>query len=258
MILLEKSPYLQVEHLLNEANIHYPLLLSILDGDVAGRVLVDQEMPTAALVVSDYRWVYYLGNESNLSFVTEAVDFLKEDDGPLIWFGISQVLKQACHSFRAVVFLGYPRIRYLFNESAFTLPEPSVFMDAEAQISPINCANIDAAMEFSPSFHQFWNGPERFLERGFGFVMMRQRMIVSQVIAASVARGEVEVNIETIESCRGNGYASRLCYTFVQTCLDKGLLPKWDCMTENEPSKALARRLGFEELETYPVAVMQF
>ncbi|MBC5638708.1 GNAT family N-acetyltransferase [Ornithinibacillus sp. BX22] len=39
-----------------------------------------------------------------------------------------------------------------------------------------------------------------------------------------------------------------LCYQF---CLEKGIIPIWDCDALNAPSVNLAKKLGFEPLTVY-------
>jgi RimJ/RimL family protein N-acetyltransferase len=72
------------------------------------------------------------------------------------------------------------------------------------------------------------------------------------------AGGAFMIEAETYsESERGKGYAALVATALLDDAIERGLSPFWETAKDNEPSRRLARRLGFVEIETYPVYVMK-
>jgi len=91
----------------------------------------------------------------------------------------------------------------------------------------------------------FWGSVEAFLRRGLGVWVMDGKTITSSCESVFTGAGEVEISISTIPDYRCQGLARLAGTAFLQACLARGLNPVWGCWPENEPSVALARRLGF-------------
>jgi hypothetical protein len=45
---------------------------------------------------------------------------------------------------------------------------------------------------------------------------------------------------------------------FAVHCAERGVTPHWDCWTSNLPSVAIAEKLGFHKVETYPILAGDF
>ncbi|HEV3473274.1 MAG TPA: GNAT family N-acetyltransferase [Actinomycetota bacterium] len=99
---------------------------------------------------------------------------------------------------------------------------------------------------------RFWPSENAFLERGLGVAGLTEGVAASAVYSACVVRGVAEVDVATLERFRGRGLAGLVVERFARRCLERGLVPTWDCFDYNEPSLRLARRLGFEERARYP------
>lgn len=102
-----------------------------------------------------------------------------------------------------------------------------------------------------------WGGAEEFEARCFGCCLLAEGRIVSFATACGIGGGEAEVEVGTVPEYRGRGLAAVVCSAFIEACLAHGLTPAWSCEAGNAPSAALARRLGFREVEevrVYPLA----
>jgi RimJ/RimL family protein N-acetyltransferase len=65
---------------------------------------------------------------------------------------------------------------------------------------------------------------------------------------------DIDIDILTAESHQHKGLGMLVACAFIDHCLKHGLVPNWDCWTNNRPSVALAEKLGFEarvEVSTY-------
>jgi RimJ/RimL family protein N-acetyltransferase len=104
---------------------------------------------------------------------------------------------------------------------------------------------------------EIWGGAEAFEARCFGFCLLARGRIVSFATACGIGGGEAEVEVGTMPEYRGRGLAALACSAFIEECLARGLTPAWSSAAGNAPSAALARKLGFREMEevtVYPLA----
>jgi RimJ/RimL family protein N-acetyltransferase len=139
---------------------------------------------------------------------------------------------------------------------------PSALMPlaAEAQVPPgFALEPMDATvMEkwsrgLDPWVIRIWGGPESFAASVFGTSVIREGRIVSFCTACAIGGGEAEAEVGTVPELRGRGLATLAARGFIAQCRERGLGPAWNCAAGNAASAALARKLGFVELEELPV-----
>ena len=83
-----------------------------------------------------------------------------------------------------------------------------------------------------------WDSIADFLDRGFGFCVLYNKVIVSECFTAFVSDGCVEISVSTAPSYRRQGLALLVAETFIGHCLDNDLTPNWECWWDNVPSCA--------------------
>lgn len=98
----------------------------------------------------------------------------------------------------------------------------------------------------------FWDNAKDFLERGFGFCILRGKEIVSWSYTVWVHGDLYEIGIETTSKYRGLGFSEILSVEFIKDCMKRGIMPVWSCRFENRPSYNLALKLGFRETARVP------
>lgn len=238
-------------HLLNDENSHLPLLASVLQRDLQGRIFVDDlHRIRSALIISRLDWVYFIGSNDCGDFKHEVIEILNlKSSGNYIWFGASDDWREIVKATVSKNVQDFPRFQNTFDEEVFrkTTYSPS------ADILPINEASLDTVLLKYYQDANFWDSPSNFLSKGVGFYIQDRGEIVSAIMSASVTETEMEIDIHTDESHRRKGYAEMLSRAFINACLSKGLLPKWDCYSGNMPSMALAEKLGFFREKQYPL-----
>jgi GNAT superfamily N-acetyltransferase len=98
-----------------------------------------------------------------------------------------------------------------------------------------------------------WASVNDFLASGMGFVLLNGDEIASVCISVLASRERVEIDVHTTERYQRRGYAILTASALIETCLQRGMQPNWECFWENETSIALAGKLGFTPLPDYPV-----
>ena len=99
----------------------------------------------------------------------------------------------------------------------------------------------------------------------FAFALMKDDIKISEcgtvyfekeAYDSEIAR-IVEIDIETKEEYRRQGFAFLTCAAFIEYCLSNNLEPNWGCYHFNPDSQALAKKLGFEEISQRNVLILK-
>jgi len=94
---------------------------------------------------------------------------------------------------------------------------------------------------------------DAFLTRGAGVVLREGANLVSACVSAYVDRAQHELAVDTYDpQQRNRGFATLTAKACIDQCLSQGLIPVWAADESNAASLALARKLGFEQVGTYP------
>lgn len=97
---------------------------------------------------------------------------------------------------------------------------------------------------------------EDYRERGIGVVLTEAGAPVSGASSYSSYDGGIEIEIDTREDCRRQGFARVCGAALILRCLREGLYPSWDA--HNEGSLALAEQLGYVFDRAYTAYEMVF
>lgn len=103
-----------------------------------------------------------------------------------------------------------------------------------------------------------WPSVEDFCDRGFGVAGTVDGAVVAWCTAEYVGPLSCGIGIETVEAHRRKGIAFAIAREFLAECGRRGLSPYWECDAANEPSVALAEKLGFEPVETLQASYCRF
>ena len=103
-----------------------------------------------------------------------------------------------------------------------------------------------------------WPSLEGFIQRGFGVAGVLDGNVVAWCTAEYVGPAFCGIGIETVEPHRRKGIAFAVAREFLAECRRRGLSPYWECDAANEPSVALAEKLGFEPVETLQASYCRF
>jgi hypothetical protein len=100
--------------------------------------------------------------------------------------------------------------------------------------------------------HKFWSSSQDFIQNSYATIVLNsQEEPVSICYSAASALGRAEIDVYTVEMCRGLGLAKLAVSGFINRCLDAGIVPNWDCFEDNQPSLKTAMGLGFKVVKEY-------
>ncbi|MHC2832050.1 GNAT acetyltransferase-like protein [Bacillus sp. F9_6S_D1_P_5] len=98
---------------------------------------------------------------------------------------------------------------------------------------------------------EFWSSTDEFFNKGIGYCIVYDGMIVSVCSSGFVFENIHCIDIETIESHQGRKLAQTIAHSFVKECLANHIIPYWDCMEINKPSVAVVENVGFTNVFNY-------
>lgn len=93
----------------------------------------------------------------------------------------------------------------------------------------------------------YWENTEDFVNKGFGFCLIKGTDIISSIISCSVTdEKHIELSINTYEEqFRNKGFATHCAVSFIDYCLQNKLIPVWETDYDNIESQNLGLKLGF-------------
>ena len=97
-----------------------------------------------------------------------------------------------------------------------------------------------------------WNGYKAYLMYSKASIVVYNSMIVGIIFGSAHYKNVVSIDIEVCEAHRHKGLASRLTETFVNDCVNNGLIAQWDHTASNQASRILAERNGFTIFKKRP------
>jgi RimJ/RimL family protein N-acetyltransferase len=144
------------------------------------------------------------------------------------------------------------RIRFTFDpERAPWLANPTPH-PAGFELRVLSADLVSRTVKFGVRIEsRFWASVVDFIQHGLGVCLTQAGEIVSICYAATVVDGLAEIDVATDPEFRGRGLAGITTKRFIQECLDRQLLPTWDCFDYNTGSLKLALKLGFEAGKNY-------
>lgn len=270
MVLLSKSNYYKLERPLKDVAFNSLFARFVMENKVDGAIWADNhEQPQTFYVVHPYGMTLLLGDPSNESFNQEFRDYALNVNHtrssfewmqtfPDGWTPVLQnlfqekLVKEADNVERkeeGIVELN-TRVNFKFSRNKYTALQRD-FNSSDAEVVRIT-KNIFQEMKGSVVPSNFWRNENDFLKSGAGFSLYYKNQLAATAFSSFVHENQLELGIETVDQFRGHRFATQVCCTLIDYCLEKELEPVWACRQENKGSYQLAIRLGFEPVLKLP------
>lgn len=120
-------------------------------------------------------------------------------------------------------------------------------------LQPLGLEHMSGLAAFNLDLgNRFWSSEEDLLKNGYGICCITAAGTpVALCYSACVAGGVAEIDVFTLPEHRGKGLAEAASQAFVNASLERGIVPGWDCFTENTASLRIPQRLGFTHTRQY-------
>ena len=144
------------------------------------------------------------------------------------------------------------KLFYTFRaEKVKTIPNPKL---EGIQYHPIDADLLEEG-RFENNRHVkseiewMWPSLERFLEKGFGTAAVMDASIIGWCTAEYVSKGKCGIGIEVIDEFQNKGIATAMTAHFLEHCMNRNIVPHWECDKDNIGSVLVAEKVGFEKIE---------
>lgn len=204
--------------------------------------VTDPEAPRSALLYSSFDGIFLAGEPDR-----ELVEYSELGDDALhpqneAW---EKLIKECWPE-------AQPTIRYAIHRCKdFDRDKLQSFVDALPkgyEIRRIDSEIYDLILSADDDDLEYLIGDfetkEAFLEKGRGFVVLKDGSVVAGASSEYCYCNGIEVEIDTVRSERRKGLATAVGAKLILSCLDDGLEPVWDAA--NLISVHLAEKLGYQ------------
>ena len=262
---LQQADYKKVYPLVTDKHETKVLMLSVLSGNNAGKVFVDDiNAPKTALVWVIGNASYFIGDSGNAAFLGSLNDFIdttivplsKELVGPNSYFETLVyekdwlcALNKVFHQ-RDLAKYGTDNCDYMFtfnkDRYLFTKKQHIALPDGYV-IEKISKDTIASSQTLQNDIWGFWKSEDKFLENGFGYCILKDNKPVAVCFSAYVHEHYHEIAIRTyVQEERRKGLATMVARSYLDACIKNRFTPAWSTQHTNTVSHALAEKLGFE------------
>ncbi len=146
------------------------------------------------------------------------------------------------------------RTRYGFSSTSLRLSRLRELSTAPDSIS-IQPIDEEIATQMWEGYGKFalhsFISPRQFQRLGIGFVAMHEGSLVAFAVSGAICARGIEIDVGTLPRFRRKGVATATAATLISHCLENGITPHWDAVSE--VSSRLAVKLGFEPTGSYEV-----
>lgn len=256
MEMLKEDEFNKVLPILNQNKTSPTFAYSIIERIISGMVFVDNsDCPKTALIGTKIGIYFIAGHERNSDFNRSFRDFYEEEIGDrFTLFSATKVWDHViCNLFKDEI-SQMDRYSYTFNKKKYLSNVIDIPKDYHVKMTDKDI--IENSPEFNKDYYkQYWGSVSNFLANGIGVSALYKGRIVSECTSIFRSNSFVEIDIATQTEFTGKGLAYILGKTFIDECLEKGIIPNWDCDVANISSRKLAEKLGFDSPIKYSIFV---
>jgi GNAT superfamily N-acetyltransferase len=236
------------------------LPFAICEGINPGRVFVDQRgNPHSALIWSPVGYYFLAGEPSracDLAAISQVLvnDFVPASQASGETGFILITSSQEWKDYLPRILPGRQVIEIYRRPHSFDLAQFTAQGDWRRRIPwGFHLEPLDEALAKQVGILASWASVEDFLTNGLGFALLEGSEIASVCSSVFSSRQRMEIDVHTAEKYQRRGFAHLVTATFIEACLQRGKQPNWECFWDNDPSTAMAGKLGFVAKPDYPV-----
>lgn len=232
----------RLKQLLVSEPMFFPIIGSVVDKIQQGLIFTDNDSDLKMFFVMHKFGFCQSSQNVTCAFLKEVVAKLHESNVPkLRWYNPPGIAETVFDNISVS-----ERVQLQYKGNSFEADNTGVRIES---INPENAGDLEI---FDVDiFHRFWNSKNDVLEHCIGNILYVDDAPASLVYSAGFSNRLAEIDIVTQEAYRGRGLATTNTKRFVNHCLERDLIPNWDCYCNNLPSYKLAKKLNFKENRKY-------
>lgn len=220
----------------------FPLIAAVLEGRQRGVVWANStDNPTHFFVVNNFGFCQEFFSLFDTDFFRQILEYINSTERPKLRMyaplpHMEEFLRSTNFASKA------ERCQYLVLGG---VPEQSI-VDSRLFIRDFTVNDL-CRTDFGLALtSRYWDGEEDFLRNTVAVGAFDGDIPVGIWYAACVAMGRAEMDAFVADEYRKRGLGLRMALGFIARCRERGLVPSWDCYSNNEPSMRLAKKIGCE------------
>lgn len=237
------------------------MVIACLQGSMGNAYVATLDHPKAALIVSgEYSFFGGDAESQEAEILIKGLFTVNQSESTVVIFDESMEWEKRLLSIEdnhpvAVPRFGIVQKDYEFDDKILqnyveSLPEGFELTGIDETLY-YQAMKKDWAKEFCETF----SSAEEFCKRGFGYVALKNGVLVSGASSMTVYDGGIEIQVATDENYRKLGLAMPCAARLIQECAKRNLRPCWDAA--NEISLKMALKLGYEYKGEYTTIHMK-
>ncbi|MEH7234587.1 GNAT family N-acetyltransferase [Bacillus sp. JJ1562] len=268
---LELVNFNKVKPLLHGLENH-PVINGVINSNNLGEIYVDnQNLPKTAFIWAKNEMFYLCGKVDDQKFNSELEDYIasvirdealpEEDTLNLEIYPNHEWNRSVESIFTRVSLQTGERVPFIFHKEWFNPNDPKEIPDGyEVKLINKELIEWDESHIVKNEIMKFWGESlESFFQKGFGYTVVQGSTIIGTCLSVFVSKNEYEIGINTYDSShRGKGLATAMARAFIKECLSRGGNPHWTTESFRKDSIVIAKKVGFEQLNHYPVYYLPF
>ena len=243
---------------------YLPFCAAVLAGAQLGRIWVDDPaQPRTGFMLTRDVWSYLAGSPQNQAFNEALLQaILTREIVTERAIGLLLCCTREWEGALTAVFpqqpIPYERRRYLCrsfqNRWRDELPDGFRLQPIDASLQALSNVPEDVQSMLAQGSPE--DDP---LQKGFGFVVLREHQIAAHAVVDCIVDGIGDIGLVTEEPYRRSGLATAVSAAAVEFGLSNGLQAiNWDCDAQNEGSVRTAEKLGFQLDRTHVMHFVSF
>jgi RimJ/RimL family protein N-acetyltransferase len=256
MVELQANEFQCVLPLYRAAGARFPLISVVIQNKQRGQVFADdRESPRSAIVVTNFGFTFFAGEEKKSSDAELAGLFATGGafkPSYLLWYSPTANWQRKLDAIPDLA-RRRERVRLEFRADSAGWLSETLQSPAGFELKSLSFELIPKTEKFGVKLDsRFWASAADFVENGLGVCLVKDGEVVSLCYAAAVVDGLAEIDVVTDSEHRGLGLGYLVAQQFIRDCLSRGITPTWDCFAGNIGSMKLADKLGFTSARSYP------
>jgi hypothetical protein len=264
MVRLSPLEYPAVLPLLRACHLHGHLAFAhaLLENRQSGQIFVDTPTaPGSTLVCSDSGFYLAFGDQqvAGLDETVQALRSAPRAEANSVLFGTSPAWDRVLT--RAFAPGGARPVRRLGFEYLPSGGRPPLdwreYLPAGLHAEPLSARLAEGIVDGSrtggfgidPWFIRVAGGPQAYAAAGLGIALLDGEQIAALCGYCGLGNGEAELEVGAVPAYQGRGLATLASAAFIEQCALSGWKPVYTCASDNQPSIAVAHKLGFSEVE---------
>lgn len=238
-----------------QENLFFPLIGAVLNNAQDGNIYADDSSSPSQVYVEHSFGFSQIFGESSPAFEQELEKYLlynksfNAEKVRLYGTCVPGFLKDDCYKD-----LRSYRQRFFYPNDARQKSE-HVIKNASSSLS-FNVGKLDSSIFFEERFGiatRFWRDVDEFNSKAYPVFVYHEGETAGICYAAAIFKDSAEIDVFVLPEFRDKGVGKVAVSYFINTALEHGINPLWDCFTNNVGSMALCNSLGFQPASSaYP------